>query len=196
MCGAACAGIDKNTKHKLAIWKFHAGRVFGYASLGAVAAASVRGLAWLTSQTAALQPVWTFFHALVLCWGLLMMAYARQPIWVNGMSRSIWSRVGRLSKCDIGVFLTGALWALMPCGLLYSALLVAALSGSPVGGALSMVMFALGTSISLQIGSLLWLRLQNGNRQLGMRLAGLLLSLAASWAIWMDVTHHNRIWCS
>jgi hypothetical protein len=84
----------------------------------------------------------------------------------------------------------------MPCGLLYSAVLVAGLSASAWSGAFSMAMFALGTSLSLQIGSLLWLRLQQGNQQLSMRIAGFLLSLAASWAIWMDVTHHLHIWCS
>ncbi|HEY7986007.1 MAG TPA: sulfite exporter TauE/SafE family protein [Methylophilaceae bacterium] len=195
MCGAACAGISKNPKHTFGIWQFHAGRVLGYAMLGAVAAASVQGLAWFSSQTAALQPIWTFFHALVLCWGLVLMTYARQPVWVDDMGRGIWSHV-RLTQTKVGVFLTGGLWALMPCGLLYSAVLVAGLSASAWSGAFSMAMFALGTSLSLQIGSLLWLRLQQGNQQLSMRIAGFLLSLAASWAIWMDVTHHLHIWCS
>jgi len=196
MCGAACAGINNNTKNKFGIWRFHAGRAFGYASLGAIAAASVQGLAWFSSQTAALQPIWTFFHALMLCWGLILILYARQPVWVEGFGRNVWSHVRQLSLTNGGVFLTGGLWALMPCGLLYSALLVAALSGSALGGAFSMVMFALGTSLSLQIGSSLWLRLKRGNQQMSMRIAGLLLSMAASWAIWMDVTHPHRIWCS
>jgi hypothetical protein len=196
MCGAACAGINKHSERAHAIWQFHAGRLFGYAVLGAIAAASVHGLAWFASRTAALQPVWALFHVLVLSWGLVLMAYARQPVWVDGMGRRVWSQMRQLSEVRGGIFFTGGLWAFMPCGLLYSALLVASLGGSPLGGALSMALFALGTSISLQVGSTLWLKLQQGNQQISMRIAGLLLSLAAGWAIWMDLTHHARIWCS
>jgi sulfite exporter TauE/SafE len=196
MCGAACAGIDKNSGSTHAMWQFHAGRLCGYAALGALAAASVQGLAWFTSQTAALRPVWTFFHVLVLCWGLVLVAYARQPLWVDGMGRSVWTQMRQLSRVRGGVFLTGGLWAFMPCGLLYSAVLVAALGGSPAGGALSMATFALGTSVSLMVGPWLWLKLQHGNQELSMRIAGVLLSMAAAWAIWMDLTHPSQIWCA
>jgi sulfite exporter TauE/SafE len=195
MCGAACAGINKKPGKVQAIWQFHVGRMFGYAVLGAVAAASVRSLAWFTSHSAALQPVWTLFHVLVLSWGLVLLAYARQPLWVEGLGSGVWAKVRQLSRLRGGIFFTGGLWAFMPCGLLYSALLVAALGGSPLGGALGMAAFGLGTSISLQIGSLLWLKLQQGNQQMGMRIAGLLLTLVAGWAIWMDATHHASIWC-
>ena len=40
----------------------------------------------------------------------------------------------------------------MPCGLLYSALLVAALSGGAWQGALSMALFGVGSGIWLLVG--------------------------------------------
>jgi hypothetical protein len=61
-----------------------------------------------------------------------------------------------------GAVILGILWALMPCGLLYGALLVAALSNSPVEGASVMALFALGSAVVLTIGPWVWLRLRGG----------------------------------
>ncbi len=198
MCGAACGSIAQgNGRH--AAWQFQAGRLLGYSSLGAVAAASVSLLAWFSSQTSALHPVWTFFHVAVLSWGLVLLAYARQPIWVDHAGRRIWLYVRQLAQVRGGVMLTGMLWAFLPCGLLYSAVLVASLSGSPLQGALSMAAFALGSSFSLLLGPWLWIRLKKGSRMLteshSMRFAGLILTVAASWAIWMDLAHQSRVFC-
>ncbi len=198
MCGAACGGIAQ-ANGKYAAVKFQAGRLLGYASLGAVAAASVNLLAWFTSQTSVVHPLWTFFHVLVLGWGLLLLAYARQPLWVDHAGRRIWRKVRQLSRVPGGVVLTGMMWALMPCGLLYSGVLVASLSGSAVQGALCMAGFALGGSFSLLLGPWLWVRLKNGSRWLtdahSMRVAGLMLVIAAGWAIWMDIAHQSSLYC-
>jgi sulfite exporter TauE/SafE len=53
---------------------------------------------------------------------------------------------GRLQRCPsrLNLFLRGLLWALVPCGLLYSLLLLAALSGSAAGGAALTAAFACG----------------------------------------------------
>lgn len=199
MCGAACGGLQ-NTSAGIQIWKFHMGRLIGYASLGAVAAASVNTLAWFSNQTTALHPLWTFFHVLVLCWGLLLLTFARQPAWADRFGRQVWIQVRQLSLISGGGVVTGMLWALMPCGLLYSALLVASLNANPVTGALSMATFAIGTSVSLFIGPWLWFKLKNGFKWAGdstsMRLAGLFLTAVAAWAIWMDLMHQTKVWCN
>jgi hypothetical protein len=98
-----------------------------------------------------------------------------------------------------GIFATGALWTFMPCGLLYSALLVASLSGGPLAGALSMALFALGSAVSLALAPALLARLQQAGNRLrqdwGTRAAGALLVLVAAWALWMDVAHKVAVWC-
>jgi uncharacterized protein len=200
MCGAACASLQKGQGGDYNLWKFQAGRLIGYASLGAIAAISVKSLVWFSEQTLALRPLWTFFHVLVFSWGLLLLFYARQPTWADNFGRQIWVRVRQLSQLPGGTVVTGMLWAFMPCGLLYSALLVASLNANPINGALSMATFALGTSVSLMAGPWLWLRLKNGvswvNESVSMRVAGLLLSVVAGWAIWMDLAHQVKIWCN
>ena len=201
MCGAACAGVTRAGRGspKSSLLAFHAGRLTGYAAAGAAAAFAVDSLGWLTTNTAALRPIWTLFHLAVLAWGLMLVAKAQQPMWVSSAGRSIWSRVRPGVAARGGVFATGALWALMPCGLLYSALLVASLSGGPLEGAASMTLFALGSGLSLALAPTLVAKLaQFGNRfrqDWGTRAAGFLLVLAALWALWMDLSHRIAMWC-
>ncbi len=199
MCGAACGGLQSSAAG-VKILPFHLGRLIGYGLLGAVAAASVNKLAWFTEQTLALHPLWTFFHALVLAWGLMLLLFAKQPVWADQFSRHVWRKVKSLTSRSGGGIFTGMLWALMPCGLLYSALLVASLNANAVHGALSMATFAIGTSLSLIIGPFFWFKLKHGLHYLGdatsMRAAGLFLSAIAGWAIWMDVMHQTKVWCT
>ena len=200
MCGAACAGIGNaaGARKTSALWSFQAGRLASYSALGAVAAASMQGLGWLTTQTAVMRPVWTLFHVAVMMMGLMLVVLARQPVWLDSTARSVWNRVrafnaswGRGAPLAIG-----ALWAFMPCGLLYSAVLVAALSGGPLDGALTMALFALGSSLSLLIGPWLLLRLRGGGSgEWGMRLAGLALAATSGWALWMGLAHDTAPWC-
>ena len=78
MCGAACAGIGQaaGVRQAQALGAFQIGRLLGYAALGALAAASVQGLGWLTVQSAALRPVWSLLHVAALVLGLLLLVLA------------------------------------------------------------------------------------------------------------------------
>ena len=200
MCGAACAGIGRaaGARSNTAMWTFQLGRVLGYSLLGGVAAASMQGLGWLTTQSAAVRPVWTLLHVAAVVLGLLLLFNARQPVWLESTGKAVWQRTrGWVGGHKVGApLLIGTVWALLPCGLLYSALLVATLSASPLQGAMVMALFALGTSVSMMAGPWLWLRLRGeGSGQWGVRLAGLALSLMSGWAIWMGLVHDAAPWC-
>lgn len=201
MCGAACGGVIRGVGAPPArgMATFQAGRLLGYALAGGAAGLAVQAFAFLSTHTAALRPVWTLFHLAVLAWGLMLVAQARQPAWVENTGRSVWATVRPMAQRRGGLLATGALWAFMPCGLLYSALLVASLSGGPVEGAVCMAMFALGSGISLGLAPAALQRLQAlGNRlrkDSGTRIAGALLALTAAWALWMDVSHRVLVWC-
>lgn len=200
MCGAACAGIGQAAgPHKTsAMWLFQAGRVLGYSALGSVAAASIQGLGWLTVQSAALRPVWTLFHVATFVLGVLLLARAEQPVWLEQMGKKLWQGARSLAagRGRGAPLVVGVLWTFLPCGLLYSALLVAALTGSALEGAGVMALFALGTSVSMMAGPWLWLRLRGSGRgALGMRLAGLALAGSSAWALWMAFAHNSAPWC-
>ena len=212
MCGAACAGMAQaaGPRKNTALLAFQLGRVAGYSILGALAAASMQGLGWLTVQSAALRPVWTLFHVATAALGLVLVWQAQQPVWLESVGRAIWSRAKAVGLGAGGApLLLGTLWALLPCGLLYSAVLVAAMAGGVVEGAAVMALFALGTSITMTIGPWLWLRLRghadkNGivmagssrnSGAWGVRIAGAALAASSAWALWMGLVHNTAPWC-
>jgi len=203
MCGAACAGLGQaaGPRKNQAIFSFQGGRVLGYAALGALAAASMQGLGWLTVQSAALRPVWSLLHVAALALGVLLLLKGEQPVWLERMGRSLWQVVRHWTlRSASAPLVLGIVWALLPCGLLYSALLVAALAGSVAGGAMVMALFALGTSVSMVAGPWLWLRLRGnaafgGRGSWGVRVAGAALGISAAWALWMALVHNAAPWC-
>jgi uncharacterized protein len=197
MCGAACAYMQQQTQQRY--FFFYVGRLIGYSLLGALAASSVKGLAWFSSQASSLHPLWTFFHVMVFAWGLILLIFAKQPIFADDLGKKLWQKMQSLNSKHYGTFVTGLVWAFIPCGLLYSALLVASLQASPAHGALSMAAFALGSSLSLFFGARFWVKLKTGigwlNENLSMRLAGLFLVIVSIIAIYMDLMHQTNIWC-
>ncbi len=204
MCGAACAGIGQaaGAAPGRALLSFQAGRMVGYAGLGALAAASMQGLGWLTVQSVALRPLWTFLHIAAIVLGLLLLWRARQPPWLETLGRFLWTRAQSLGlHRGAAPGLVGILWALLPCGLLYSAVMVSALAGSVAGGALLMALFALGSGITMLAGPWLWLRLAArtpsaaATGDWGVRLAGAALAASAAWALWMGLVHDTAPWC-
>jgi uncharacterized protein len=194
---------------------FQLGRVLGYATLGGLAAASMQGLGWMTVHSAALRPLWSLLHVAAIVLGLVLLWRAAQPVWLEQGAQALWRGVQRVVRgragngeggggrsAGAGVLLIGSLWAVLPCGLLYSALLVATLTGQAWQGAVVMALFALGTAVSMTLGPWLWLRLGQGAglrspllQNLGVRLAGLALALSSAWALWMGLAHDTAPWC-
>lgn len=200
MCGAACAGISRaaGARSTQALCAFQLSRMVGYALFGAFAAGSVQGLAWLGTSTTAIRPVWTSFHIAALLLGVVLIWRARQPAWIETLGQTIWRKARPVltSMGQRAPVVLGVAWALMPCGLLYSALLVASLSANALEGAAIMALFSIGTSISLTAAPWLLLRL-NGARSgaWGIRLAGLALAATSGWALWMGITQPTGLWC-
>jgi uncharacterized protein len=97
-------------------------------------------------------------------------------------------------------FMAGALWLGWPCGLLQSALLIAALANGPIGGAAAMGAFALASGVGLWAGPALWWRL-NGAAAIGswtafsVRLAGGGLAVASLWSLGRDLWPRVAAFC-
>lgn len=104
-----------------------------------------------------------------------------------GVGRIVWPRLAPLARKLLPVrhlsqaFALGAIWGWMPCGFVYSVLLVAWLSMDPLRSAAIMLLFGLGTMPALLAGSysfgsaLRWL----GHRSVRTATAIALLSLSA-----------------
>ena len=203
MCGSACMGVSKwpGSSALRNVWLFQVGRVLGYATLGAVAAVSMNTIGWLAAETPVLHPVWSMLHIAALLWGLWLLWRAEQPLWLSTTAQAIWtfvsSRRQPSARHSWAALWLGMVWALLPCGLLYSALVVAALAGNPLQGAVVMATFAVCSGLVLLVAPWALLRWGRSIRipALGMRLAGLALSVSAGMALYLGLFHNQAPWC-
>ena len=199
MCGAAQAGLTRAGGSPGAaanLLALQGGRLLGYAVGGAVVSASVASFGALQAAAPWLRPLWTLVHVAAIALGLWLLWNGAAPAWLARVAPNARVLAGpqpirwvlRLAATS-RAGLVGACWIAMPCGLLQSALLVAALASGPLQGASVMAAFALASSISLWLGPQLWRRLW---RQRGadvaatasVRLAGALLAGASLFALW------------
>ncbi len=101
-----------------------------------------------------------------------------------GYKQAAWKTAGR-------GFLTGMAWALLPCGLLYSALMLAWMSGSAATGALSMAVFAVVSGAQLWLGQRgLLALLRAGREALAIRIAGAVTLAGAGLLLWWAANGH------
>jgi len=197
MCGAPCAALTRDGGR--CTGAFHAGRALGYMAAGAVAAASVASLAPMRDAWPLLRPLWVLLHVALLALGLWLLVTGRQPAWRLELAPALpgaaggWAPLRGPARAGIA----GLAWVSWPCGLLYSALSLAALADGPVGGAAVMAAFALGSLPALWAAPTLLRRLAGTRaRLLGVRAAGLLLAGASAWALGHGVWEQALAWCA
>lgn len=214
MCGAACAGLGGGRPD--AQLGFQLGRALSYALGGALAAAAVGWIAQLGQAAALLRPLWVMLHMAALGLGLFLLWRGRQPAWLAQIGRRIEPvatvslaglrgggqgvALGQAGRATLG----GLAWLAWPCGLLQSALVLAALASGPWQGASVMTAFAAGSGVGLVAGPLLLRRLLgrqvpgpggDGTRW-AVRLAGLGLTVAALWALGHGLWEQVAAWCA
>jgi sulfite exporter TauE/SafE len=133
---------------------FNAGRIASYAALGALVGA-VAGA--LLGQF----PVRPFAITFRLLAALLMLAMGlsllsgRDLLSLERLGGRVWRRLRPLAGRVLGLpgvlrfAVLGMLWGFLPCGLVYSALALAAVAGSGSAGAAAMLAFGVGTLPSM-----------------------------------------------
>jgi hypothetical protein len=133
-------------------------------------------------------------HVAAVALGVWLMWRGRQPAWIESFGERVTQQVSPsqpvlwMQPGAARAVAAGSLWVAWPCGLLQSALVVAALGSSAVDGAVLMGLFAAASGLGLWFGPALWLKLA-GSRGAGraqamaVRLAGLALAAASGWAL-------------
>ena len=167
MCGAACSVVFPGG---VPVWSL-VGRCVGYALLGGVAAASAGVASAWGRQFSFLQPFWVMAQAAAFALGLWLLVTGRMPaaieqsgITIFQRARAAWrDRVGRggvLRSATLWSFMGGFGWALLPCGLLYAAVMTAALAATPAQGALVMLCFAVPGAVGVWLAPALLARVR------------------------------------
>lgn len=159
---------------------YNLGRLLSYAILGYAVAAL--GSRFVDVIPALAGPVRLIAGAVIILIGLQIAFDLRLLAFLERMGGAVWERISPVSRRLLPVnnvpraLALGLMWGLLPCGLVYSVLLVAAASGEAASGAFVMLAFGVGTTPAMLLTGLgaarLSLLMQQKRTRLG---AGLLI---------------------
>ncbi len=160
---------------------YNAGRIGSYMLAGALAGGIGQGAGALARLPAWQAGAYWLANLMLAMLGLYLMDAWRGLARLEQGGQLLWRHVQPLLRhvrpvpgTGMGparMLAAGALWGWLPCGMVYSVLLTAMLSGSAMGGALVMLAFGLGTLPMLLGLGLVGARLRACLRLRGVRLA-------------------------
>ena len=183
MCGGIAAAIERpmasetplRSKSELFYLQLimHLGRVTTYVLLGALAA-WVGVVVWQQSLIPIQRPLFALAALILIFMGFRLLRLGKSKgllggKWLNAKIAAYWAKyLGHFASGPSRWF-SGMLWGLVPCGLVYSVLPLAFLSGDIFTGAVFMLAFGLGTLPNLlliskfsaaltQFGQYIWVR--------------------------------------
>ena len=183
MCGGIAAAIERpmaseaplRSKMELFYLQLimHLGRVTTYVLLGALAA-WVGVAVWQQNLIPVQRPLFALAAVILILMGIRLLGLGKSKglvgaKWLNVKIAAYWAKyLGRFASGPSRWF-SGMLWGLVPCGLVYSVLPLAFLSGDVLTGAVLMLAFGLGTLPNLlliskfsaaltQFGQYIWVR--------------------------------------
>ena len=170
MCGpiAFILPVDRNNKAKMSFQTllYHLGRMTAYGSIGWVFGFFGKGVSLVGFQQ---------YASLIM--GILMVVLAFVPASkvlrlkpLAGWNKFVYFVKNSLSeylkkRSTFGFYIIGFFNGLLPCGLVYIALVGAMATGDPIMGAIYMVIFGLGTApmmtLAIYLGNFVSLKVRN-----------------------------------
>jgi len=161
---------------------YNTGRIGSYMAAGALAGGLLGGVRQLAGAAPLQLAAYWLANLMLVALGLYLMNAWHGLARLESAGRLLWSRLQPLTRRLLPVdhpgkaLALGALWGWLPCGMVYSMLMSAMLSGSASGGAAVMLAFGLGTLPALFTIGLFGNLLQGWTRRRDVRLgAGLLV---------------------
>jgi uncharacterized protein len=139
----------------------HIGRITAYAAIGALVA-SFSAVVTNLLRNEFLQTAWLLLpNLLLMLSALYLMGFRETYAPIESAGRLVWRSLSSArgwitSHGGVGGdFARGAIWGMMPCGMIYSALGLAVLAAYPIDGAIVMAIFGASTlPVLLAIGLL------------------------------------------
>ncbi len=199
MCGGLCAVICQHQNQQQVLLT-NLGRVLTYTLLGALFAGLLQGASLQLNLTGIGQFLRLMMGSMLILTALVLF-FKNKSRWLTvAKPLPFWPKVsGLLQRLHQhnntgAALLKGMLWGLIPCGLLYGMLVIAATTAEVSRGALFMLFFGLGTLLPLmfsqtlirrfvQSGSALWLR----------RLSAVFVMLLGLWVLLAPYFAHQLI---
>ncbi len=198
MCGGLCAALcHKQNTNQILITNL--GRVATYTILGAVFAGLVQGASLSIPMVE-----WGFWLRMLM--GVMLVLTAAALFFKNHRLLTIqkplpgWSKVSlSLKKLQnkhnsLASFIKGMLWGLIPCGLLYGMLIIAATTANAFNGMQFMLFFGIGTILPL-LASQWAIRtmMQRGSMVFWRRTAAVFVLIIGLWVLVAPWLSHGLI---
>ena len=194
MCGGCVGAVTLSLPAARARWPFtlayNGGRIASY-TLAGVLAGLIGSSGFFLEHVLPMEKVLYGLASLMLAaLGLYLAGLWHGVLWLERAGAGFWRRLQPLSKRLLPLrslpqaFALGLLWGWLPCGLVYSVLVVALSMGTALQGGALMLAFGLGTlPVMLAMGMAavrlrdwmqrLWVRRASGLLVLGIGLLGL-----------------------
>ncbi len=173
----------KSRPSLLRVLAYNTGRISSYAAAGAIAGGASQAAVTLLQLSTMQQVLYWIANLMLVALGLYLSELWRGLAYLEAAGQHLWRHIRPLLAPMLPMDTPwralglGMLWGWLPCGMVYSILLTALLSGSAGRGAMVMVAFGLGTLPTLFGLGLVGERLRLAMQRPSMRLAcGLLVA--------------------
>lgn len=197
MCGGIVAGIASSARNRAGVLvAYQLGRIGTYTAFGALA--GMLGSAALLASS--ILPVQRALYALtalaLVALGLYMAGITRVLAPVERAGAVLWRHIAPISRqlvparTPVHAAALGAVWGFVPCGLVYSVLATALVSGDPARGALVMLAFGAGTLPHMLAASVILDRLKVLRTPAARRAIGAVIVLLGFWGLLHLVHSH------
>jgi sulfite exporter TauE/SafE len=191
MCGGIVSALSMGGQSRFSLHlAYNVGRIVSYAVAGAfVGALGGLGLT-LSGQWPLRIGLYVAANLMLVALGFYLLGLTQVLAFTERLGQHLWRHLQPLSRRYLPAhnvaqaFPLGLLWGWLPCGLVYSALIMALSSGSAAKGASIMLAFGIGTLPNLLLAGLLAVRLREYASNLWVRrVAGFLVLGFGVWGL-------------
>ena len=180
---------------------YNLGRISTYVAMGALLGA-VGPAGLLFNDVLPVQmALYVLANLMLVALGLYLTGFTQLLAPIERVGMGVWKRVQPLTRRfiparHVGQALPlGVLWGFLPCGLVYSVLTTALLTGSATRGAGMMLAFGLGTLPNLMLAGMLFKRFRDITRNTRVRFAaGMLVLGFGLFGLYHAPTLGGRLW--
>lgn len=207
MCGGIVSALSMQGPRdaKGPAWTVHLaynlGRISSYATAGALMGA-LGSLGLLLNNALPVQmTLYIAANLMMIALGLYLTGITGALAFTERAGQWLWRRIQPATRRFLPVrgpaqaFPLGMLWGWLPCGMVYSVLAMALLTGSATRGAATLLAFGLGTLPNLMLAGLLLARFRNVAQAPALRMASGLVVLAfGAYGLFNAASLGGRLW--
>jgi sulfite exporter TauE/SafE len=205
MCGGIVGALTVGTPAGRPQWPLHLaynlGRISSYALAGAVLGAIGSAGLLLNEALPVQMTLYVLANLMLVALGLYLIGVPQGLTFLERGGQKVWARIQPLTRRFLPATSVsralplGMLWGFLPCGMVYSVLTTALLTGSAVRGAGLMLAFGLGTLPNLLLAGFLLRRFRDIVQGRAVRLvSGLLVLGFGVWGLFNATSLGGRLW--